>query len=69
MGGEALYDAKGTYDAYFKEMGFTPGGRGADGVPKYHDDLGTVPRVCIKVPTGGGKTFLGVNAVKRIFDA
>lgn len=69
VGGEALYDAKGTYDAYFKEMGFTPGGRGADGVPKYHDDLGTVPRVCIKVPTGGGKTFLGVNAVKRIFDA
>lgn len=68
VGGEAPMDAKATYDSYFTSLGFKPGARGESGVPKYHDDLGYVPRVCIKVPTGGGKTFLGVNAVKRIFD-
>ena len=40
-------------------------GRGA---PKYRDDLGGVPNVCIKVPTGGGKTFLAACAVRRLFD-
>lgn len=69
IGGDAPMDAKSTYDSYFRDLGFTPGARGADGVARYHGDLGDVPRVCIKVPTGGGKTFLGVNAVKRIFDA
>lgn len=28
-----------------------------------------VPNVCAKVPTAGGKTFIGVNAIKTIFDA
>lgn len=32
------------------------------------DGLGrTVPNVCLKVPTGGGKTLLAVGAVSRIF--
>jgi len=31
--------------------------------------LGDVPMVCTKVPTAGGKTFLGVNAVASIFEA
>ncbi|MGN0833105.1 MAG: DEAD/DEAH box helicase family protein [Kiritimatiellia bacterium] len=47
------------------------GGRGAAalpiGIPSYKDDLGGVPNVCIKVPTGGGKTFLAAS-VKTIFD-
>ena len=38
------------------------------GVPGYKDDLPGVPNVCIKVPTGGGKTFLAACAVKRLFD-
>lgn len=69
VSGDAPMDAKSAYATYFRDLGFTPGARGANGVAKYHDDLGSIPRVCIKVPTGGGKTFLGVNAVRRIFDA
>ena len=48
------------------------GGRGATalpvGVPLYHDDLNGAPNVCIKVPTGGGKTFLAASSVKTVFD-
>ena len=48
------------------------GGRGATalsvGVPSYHDDLDGAPNVCIKVPTGGGKTFLAASSVKAVFD-
>ncbi|MGN0847758.1 MAG: DEAD/DEAH box helicase [Kiritimatiellia bacterium] len=38
------------------------------GVPGYYDDVNGAPNVCIKVPTGGGKTFLATCAVRRIFD-
>ena len=38
------------------------------GIPSYKDDLGGVPNVCIKIPTGGGKTFLAASSVKTIFD-
>ena len=34
----------------------------------YQDLLSGVPSVCVKVPTGGGKTFIACNAVKPIFD-
>lgn len=33
----------------------------------YRDTLHGVPSVCVKVPTGGGKTFLAACALKRIF--
>ena len=39
------------------------------GVPKYNDTIQRVPHVCMKVPTGGGKTFMACAALKRIFDA
>jgi len=38
------------------------------GIAPYFNDLGGVPNVCIKVPTGGGKTFLAASSVKTIFD-
>ena len=41
---------------------------GLDGVPAYKDTITGVPHVCAKVPTGGGKTYLGCAALKRIFD-
>ena len=57
---------------YWAERGRGGGGRGATalpvGIPSYKDDLGGVPNVCIKVPTGGGKTFLAASSVKTIFD-
>lgn len=40
---------------------------GAGGVPEYHDKISGVPHVCMKVPTGGGKTFMACCAVKPIF--
>ena len=42
---------------------------GSYGVKAYQNILPSVPNICMKVPTGGGKTFLACNAVKPIFDA
>ena len=42
---------------------------GIGGVPRYNDSIQAVPHVCMKVPTGGGKTFMACASVKRIFDA
>ena len=41
---------------------------GAGGVPAYRNNIKSVPHVCMKVPTGGGKTFMACAAVRRIFD-
>lgn len=34
----------------------------------YDDSVEGVPRVCIKVPTGGGKTVIGLSSIKRYFE-
>lgn len=39
------------------------------GVPEYNNVISGVPHVCMKVPTGGGKTFMACSAIKRIVDA
>lgn len=39
------------------------------GVPSYNNAIERVPHVCMKVPTGGGKTFMACASVRRIFDA
>ncbi len=41
---------------------------GIGGVPEYDNTIAGVPHVCMKVPTGGGKTLLGCASLKRIFD-
>ena len=41
---------------------------GTNGVPAYKNKIAGVPHVCMKVPTGGGKTFMACASVKRIFD-
>ncbi len=35
----------------------------------YKNNVQRVPHVCVKVPTAGGKTFIAVNALERIFTA
>lgn len=35
----------------------------------YKNNIREVPHVCVKVPTAGGKTFIAVNALDRIFSA
>ena len=34
----------------------------------YRNIIPQVPHVCLKVPTGGGKTFIATNAIRTIFD-
>lgn len=41
---------------------------GDNGMPPYNMTIQGVPQVCVKVPTGGGKTFLAANAIKPIFE-
>lgn len=33
---------------------------------KYHEDFGDTPFVCVKIPTGGGKTFVACHSVIEI---
>ena len=42
---------------------------GMGGIPAYQNIIKGVPNICMKVPTGGGKTFLACNAIKPILDA
>ena len=42
---------------------------GFGGVPYYQSVIPGVPHICLKVPTGGGKTFLAANAIKPIFES
>ena len=42
---------------------------GLNGVPSYNNAIDRVPHICMKVPTGGGKTFMACASVRRIFDA
>jgi type III restriction enzyme len=37
-------------------------------MPHYRDVLPGVPSICLKVPTGGGKTFIASCAIKPLFD-
>lgn len=58
-------DASTAYGVFLNSLGLIPG---KDGIGYYHDDLNGIPKVCAKVPTGGGKTFIGVNAIDRLCD-
>lgn len=42
---------------------------GFGGVPSYNNSIPKVPHICMKVPTGGGKTFMACAAIKHIYDA
>ncbi len=44
-------------------------GVGSGGVPRYNNAIDGVPHICMKVPTGGGKTFMACASVRKIFDA
>ena len=53
------------YFQYWKNKGVRVG---FDGMKPYKELIPGVPSVCLKVPTGGGKTLLGCSCLKRIFD-
>lgn len=58
--------AAAAYRTLWEEKGIPVG---FEGMPPYRSSLKEAPEVCLKVPTGGGKTFLAVNAVKPVFDS
>jgi len=65
---QALDDTNDLYEAwqsYWFDKSVTVG---PGGIPDYNNDIDGVPHVCMKVPTGGGKTFMACAALKRIFD-
>lgn len=43
-------------------------GVGLGGIPNYHNKVKATPHICMKVPTGGGKTFMACSGLKHIFD-
>ena len=53
------------YTAFWNKKGVNVG---FGGVKPYQNILPGVPNLCLKVPTGGGKTFLACNAIAPIFD-
>ena len=53
------------YTTFWNEKGVNVG---FGGINPYQNILPGVPNLCLKVPTGGGKTFIACNAVKTIFD-
>lgn len=59
---EARGDAKRAFAAFWQEKGVAE-------LTFYRDFLRGIPNLCLKVPTGGGKTFLACNAIKPILDA
>lgn len=62
---ETLLECKGhlpnAFIKYWKDRGVLN--------QSYKNNIKEVPHVCVKVPTAGGKTFIAVNALDRIFSA
>lgn len=62
---ETLLECKGhlpnAFNKYWKDRGVLN--------HAYKNNIKEVPHVCVKVPTAGGKTFIAVNALDRIFSA
>ena len=41
---------------------------GFGGMPSYNNSIKNTPHVCMKVPTGGGKTFMACASLRKIMD-
>ena len=57
------------YKELWEERGVPIVSEGMKGMQAYEMSLQGVPQVCLKVPTGGGKTYIAANAVRLVFDA
>lgn len=65
---QSLNDEKDIFKAWTKYWQNQDVAVGFGGVPNYNDEISKVPHVCMKVPTGGGKTFMACASLKKIFD-
>ena len=62
-------NSKEAYRRLWEERGVPVADGGKNGMAAYRIELEGVPEVCLKVPTGGGKTFIAANAVRRVFNS
>lgn len=60
---EGAKSLQAAWHKYLNKQGLTVG----DGVPEYQEKIAGVPDVCLKIPTGGGKTFLACVSLQKIF--
>lgn len=62
---ESLTDQQGklpiAYSSYWRNRGVFN--------QVYKNNVKNVPHICAKVPTAGGKTFIAVNAIEKVFTA
>lgn len=56
------------YSKYWEQRGVSVSGIDNDYLRPYINSVNNVPRVTLKVPTAGGKTFIACNAIKTIMD-
>ncbi len=56
------------YEKHWATKGLPVTSYDFNGMPPYKYTIPQCPHVCIKVPTGGGKTFLACNALAPIFN-
>ena len=56
------------YEKHWESKGLPVTSYDFNGMPPYKYTIPQCPHVCIKVPTGGGKTFLACNALAPIFN-
>ena len=56
------------YSQYWADKGVSVNGFNNSYLHPYINSVNGVPRVTLKVPTAGGKTFIACNAIKRIMD-
>jgi type III restriction enzyme len=59
-------DISKSFSIFWEERGVNIG---YGGMESYKHSIPNVPDVCLKVPTGGGKTFIAASAIKVIFDS
>lgn len=63
---EEKQDIEKAYNQFWNNKNVIPG---MGKIKNYNNTLEGVPHICMKVPTGGGKTYLACNAIKPIFDS
>lgn len=56
------------YSRYWEQRGVSVSGINNDYLRPYINSVNSVPRVTLKVPTAGGKTFIACNAIKTVME-
>ena len=56
------------YSQYWADKGVSLSSMNNNYLRPYINSVNGVPRVTLKVPTAGGKTFIACNAIKNIMD-